>query len=128
MAVISTMMSWYFRKRATSLDATVRNAPEVQNNVLKRLISDARDTEWGRNFDFKSVQNYQDFKERFPIQDYETLKPFIERVMKGEANVLWPGEIIWFAKSSGTTNDKSKFIPVSYETLEECHFQGGKDI
>lgn len=128
MAVISTMMSWYFRKRAASLESTVRNAPDVQTSVLKRLISDARDTEWGRKYDFKSVNNYQDFKARFPIQDYETLKPYIERVMKGEANVLWPGEIIWFAKSSGTTNDKSKFIPVSYETLEECHFQGGKDI
>lgn len=128
MAVINTMMSWYFRKRAASLDATVKNAAEVQINVLKRLMADAKDTEWGRHYDFKSIQNYNDFKERFPIQDYETLKPYIERVMKGEANVLWPGEIIWFAKSSGTTNDKSKFIPVSYETLEECHFQGGKDI
>lgn len=128
MAVLSTMMGWYFRKRVAFLDAAVKNAAEVQLDVLKRLVNDAKDTEWGKTYDFKSIDNYQDFKNRFPIQDYETLKPFIERVMEGAANVLWPGEIVWFAKSSGTTNDKSKFIPVSYETLEECHFQGGKDV
>lgn len=128
MAVFSTMMSWYFRKRLTSLENAIKNAPDVQLAVLKRLVSDARDTEWGKTYDFKSIYTYNDFKNRFPIQDYESLKPFIERVMKGQPDVLWPGEIIWFAKSSGTTNDKSKFIPVSYETLEECHFQGGKDI
>lgn len=128
MAVINTMMSWYFRKRLASLESSVKHAADVQVAVMKRLVSDARDTEWGKQYDFKSIHSYEDFKERFPIQDYETLKPYIERVMKGEANVLWPGEIVWFAKSSGTTNDKSKFIPVSYETLEECHFQGGKDI
>ncbi len=128
MAVLSTMMSWYFRKRITALDTAVKNAAEVQLNVLRRLIDDARDTEWGRHYDFKSVSSYNDFKNRFPIQDYESLKPYIEKVMRGDTNVLWPGEIIWFAKSSGTTNDKSKFIPVSYETLEECHFQGGKDV
>ena len=121
-------MNWYFRKRLASMETAVKNAAEVQLNVLKRLVSDARDTEWGRMHDFKSIQNYNDFKNRFPLQDYETLKPHIERIMQGVPDVLWPGEIIWFAKSSGTTNDKSKFIPVSYETLEECHFMGGKDI
>ena len=128
MAVLSTMMGWYFRKRLSFLDAAMKNAAEVQMGVLKRLVADAKDTEWGRTYDYKSIETYQDFKNRFPIQDYETLKPHIERVMEGAANVLWPGEIVWFAKSSGTTNDKSKFIPVSYETLEECHFQGGKDV
>jgi beta-glucosidase-like glycosyl hydrolase len=63
-----------------------------------------------------------------PIQTYDTLKPYIERMLKGEQNVLWPSEIKWFAKSSGTTNDRSKFIPVSEEALEECHFKGGKDM
>ena len=128
MAVLSTMMGWYFRKRVAFLETAVKNAAEVQLDVLKRLVNDAKDTEWGKTYDFKSIETYQDFKNRFPIQDYESLKPHIERVMAGAANVLWPGEIVWFAKSSGTTNDKSKFIPVSYETLEECHFQGGKDV
>lgn len=128
MAVFSTVMSWYFRKRLSSLEHAQKNAADVQQQVLKRLMNDARDTEWGKKFDYRSIATHKDFSERFPIQDYETLKPYIERVMKGSSNVLWPGEITWFAKSSGTTSDKSKFIPVSYETLEECHFQGGKDI
>ncbi len=128
MVVISSIMSWYFRKRLNQIESAIKNAADVQLKVLKNLILDAENTEWGRTNDFKSIKNYQDFKNRFPLQDYETLKPFIERVMKGEQNVIWPSEIIWFAKSSGTTNDKSKFIPVSYETLEECHFQGGKDV
>ncbi len=128
MAVISSIMSWYFRKRLTQIESAIKNAPDVQLKVLKNLLQDAENTEWGRQYDYKSITNYQDFKNRFPIQDYESLKPYIERVMKGEQNILWGSEIVWFAKSSGTTNDKSKFIPVSYETLEECHFQGGKDV
>ncbi|MES2617521.1 MAG: GH3 auxin-responsive promoter family protein [Bacteroidota bacterium] len=121
-------MSWYFRKRMAVLENTINNAADVQLQVMKRLLESAKNTEWGQHYDFKSIQTYNDFKNRFPIQDYETLKPYIERVMKGELDVLWPGEIMWFAKSSGTTSDKSKFIPVSFETLEECHFQGGRDI
>ncbi|MEZ4804110.1 MAG: GH3 auxin-responsive promoter family protein [Bacteroidia bacterium] len=128
MAVFNTMMSWYFRKRLASIENAINNSAEVQEDVLKRLISDAKDTEWGKLYDFKSITSYEVFRNRFPIQDYESLKPYIERIMKGIPDVLWPGEIIWFAKSSGTTQDKSKFIPVSYETLEECHFRGGKDI
>ncbi|MDP2175130.1 MAG: GH3 auxin-responsive promoter family protein [Bacteroidota bacterium] len=128
MSVVGTMMSWYFKKRANALEETIINAAEIQLDVLDRLINDAKYTEWGVQHQFKNIENYNDFKNRFPIQDYETLKPFIERIMQGESDILWPGEITWFAKSSGTTNDKSKFIPVSFETLEECHFQGGKDI
>jgi hypothetical protein len=128
MSVVGTMMSWYFKKRANALEETIKNAAEIQLDVLDRLINDAKYTEWGVQHQFKNIENYNDFKNRFPIQDYETLKPFIERIMQGESDILWPGEITWFAKSSGTTNDKSKFIPVSFETLEECHFQGGKDI
>lgn len=128
MSVVGTMMSWYFKKRANALEETIKNAAEIQLDVLDRLINDAKYTEWGVQHQFKNIENYNDFKNRFQIQDYETLKPFIERIMQGESDILWPGEITWFAKSSGTTNDKSKFIPVSFETLEECHFQGGKDI
>lgn len=128
MAVISTILSWYFRKRMAVIESGINNPEETQLKVLNRLISDARNTEWGRKFDYKSIRSYSDFRNRVPLQDYDSLKPYIDRVMKGEENVLWPGEIMWFAKSSGTTNDKSKFIPVSFETLDECHFQGGRDI
>ena len=112
MAVLSTMMSWYFRKRITALDTAVKNAAEVQQDVLMRLLEDARDTEWGKLHDFRSIHSYEDFRNRFPLQDYETLKPYIERVMKGETNVMWPGEIIWFAKSSGTTRPSGTAIRV----------------
>lgn len=125
--MLSTMMSWYFRKRLAALENSMNNAAEMQIAVLKRLLSDARDTEWGRAYDYRSIQNHRDFRNRFPVQDYESLKPYIDRIMSGMPDILWPGEIIWFAKSSGTTNDKSKFIPVSFETLEECHFMGGRD-
>lgn len=128
MAVISTIMSWYFRKRMAMLENTISNAADIQLQVMKRLVDNAKYTEWGQRYDYKSIETYDDFRNRFPIQDYETLKPHIERIMKGEPDILWPGEIMWFAKSSGTTSDKSKFIPVSFETLEECHFQGGRDI
>jgi hypothetical protein len=128
MSVIGTIMSWYFKKKASAMDDIMTNAAEIQDNVLKRLIEDAQHTEWGITYSYNTIYSYADFKQRFPIQDYDSLKPFIERIMKGESNVLWHGETTWFAKSSGTSNDKSKFIPVSFETLEECHFQGGRDI
>jgi len=86
---------------------------EVQQEWGKKLISQAQDTEFGRLYDFKSIKTYREFKERVPLMDYEDAKPFIERMMMGEQNILWPSEVTWFAKSSGTTSDKSKFIPLS---------------
>lgn len=128
MAVLSSMMGWYFRKRMLSIEHALKHTAETQHKVLKRLLDDAKDTEWGKLYDYKSIKHYEEFKQRVPVQDYDSLKPYIDKVMQGGVNVLWPGEIIWFAKSSGTTNDKSKFIPVSFETLDECHFQAGKDV
>lgn len=101
---------------------------EVQDEWFASLINDAIGTEWGKKYDYRSIENLRQFKERVPIQNYDTLKPYIERMLNGEQNILWPSEIKWFAKSSGTTNDRSKFIPVSEESLEECHFKGGKDM
>lgn len=127
MPIINSIIAWYFKKRVNQMVLAQERPVEAQYNVLRSLLESARNTEWGITYDFKSIRNYNDFKNRFPIQDYESLKPFIERVMKGEQNILWPSEINWFAKSSGTTQDKSKFIPVSFESLEEIHFKGGKD-
>ena len=101
---------------------------DVQDEWFQTLISTAQHTEWGKTHGYASIYNQQQFKERVPIQNYDTIKPYIERMLSGEQNVLWPSEIKWFAKSSGTTNDRSKFIPVSAESLEECHFKGGKDL
>jgi len=100
---------------------------EVQEETLTNIINLARNTEWGQKYDYKSINSVKDFQDRIPIQNYESLKSYIHRARQGEKSVLWPGETRWFAMSSGTTSDKSKFIPVSKEVLEECHFKGGKD-
>lgn len=101
---------------------------DVQDEWFQNLISSAQHTEWGKTHGYSTIYTQDQFKDRVPIQNYDTLKPYIERMLAGEQNVLWPSEIKWFAKSSGTTNDRSKFIPVSEESLEECHFKGGKDL
>jgi hypothetical protein len=101
---------------------------EVQQDAFQKLITRAEGTEWGKNFRYKSMTCIADFQSALPLQTYEEVKPYIDRLRHGEQNLLWPGEIKWFAKSSGTTNDKSKFIPVSAESMKDCHFKGGKDV
>lgn len=101
---------------------------EVQDETFQKLIARAADTEWGRTHRFSSLQTIIDFQSAVPLQNYEDVKPYVDRLREGETNLLWPDEIKWFAKSSGTTNDKSKFIPVSNESLKECHFKGARDV
>ena len=101
---------------------------DVQEELLFRLLQSAKDTEFGRKFDFSSINTYKDFASKVPIQQYESIEPLIERCRKGEQNLFWPTKIKWFAKSSGTTNAKSKFIPVSDEAIENCHLKAGKDM
>lgn len=110
------------------MELFIKHPIEVQSELLEDLLLKARDTEWGRKYDYKSINNYNEYANRVPIQSYETLKPFIDRVRNGEQQVLWNSDIKWFAKSSGTTTGKSKFIPVSKETLIDCHYKGGKDL
>ncbi|MEF8983388.1 MAG: GH3 auxin-responsive promoter family protein, partial [Bacteroidales bacterium] len=100
---------------------------DLQQEQLFKLINKAEDTEWGKKYDYRSVESIRDFQKRVPVSRYEDMRPYIDRLLEGEKDVLWPGFIRWFAKSSGTTSDKSKFIPVSKESLENCHFRGGKD-
>jgi hypothetical protein len=127
MALISSLLSWYLKKREPLIEHFMENPHEVQNNLLKRLLESAQHSEWGKKYDFRNIGSIKQFKERVPVGNYETHRPYIERMMRGEQNVLWSSEVRWFAKSSGTTGSKSKFIPVTYESLDECHFQGGKD-
>jgi len=101
---------------------------EVQQETFQKLISRAVATEWGQKHEYQSIQSMQDFRSAVPLQSYEDVKQYVDRLREGETNLLWPGEIKWFAKSSGTTNDKSKFIPVSTESLKDCHFKGAKDV
>jgi hypothetical protein len=128
MALINSVITWLMKKRIHQIELFMQYPDEVQAEWLRKLLATARNTEWGRQYDFKSITRPDQFKNRLPVQDYESLKGSIDRLRQGEQNILWPSEIRWFAKSSGTTNDKSKFIPVSQEAMEECHFKGGKDL
>lgn len=128
MALLNSVLSWLMKKRMHQIELFLKFPHDVQTEWFRRLIHDAQDTEWGQRYDFRSLERVEDFRERVPVSDYDTIKPYIDRLRQGEQNILWGSEIRWFAKSSGTTSDKSKFIPVSQEALEECHFRGGKDM
>lgn len=128
MSVLNTVISWFIKKRMHQMELFMKYPIEVQEDVRRRLIDAAVNTSWGRTYGYESLRTAQQFRERVPISSYEDLQPYIERIMRGEQQVLWPSEIRWFAKSSGTTNDRSKFIPVSEEALEDCHFKAGKDL
>ncbi|BEH00080.1 GH3 auxin-responsive promoter family protein [Bacteroides sedimenti] len=116
-----------FIPRLKELDLYNTKAASIQGKVLEELIHQARHTEWGNKFDYNNIRNYEDFKNRVPLQTYEEIKPYVKRLREGEQNLLWPSKILWFAKSSGTTNDKSKFLPVSKEALKNIHYRGGQD-
>ena len=128
MTLINSVVTWFMKKRIHQIELFQKYPNEVQEEWFERLIASAENTEWGKHHHYKSIENVSQFKQRVPIQTYETLQPYIQRMLDGEQNVLWGSEVKWFAKSSGTTNDRSKFIPVSEESLEECHFKGGKDM
>ncbi|HEY3404184.1 MAG TPA: GH3 auxin-responsive promoter family protein [Ohtaekwangia sp.] len=128
MGLINSILTWVMKKRIHQIELFMKYPNEVQDELLKKLIQSARTTEFGKKYDFGSIETYEQFKERVPVHFYEQTFPYIQRLMKGEQNILWPSEIKWFAKSSGTTNARSKFIPVSQESLEDCHFKGGKDL
>ena len=121
------LLSFAFKKRQWEIERYLTDAETIQQNQLFKLIAAARDTEWGRNHHYRQIETYEQFAQTVPLQTYEEVKPYVERMLRGESDILWPGEVRWFAKSSGTTNDKSKFIPVSPEALKECHYQGGWD-
>jgi hypothetical protein len=116
------------QKRIHQIELFIKYPHQVQEELFKKLVQTARYTEFGLQYDFSSIQTYEQFRDRVPIHTYEKTFPYIDRLMKGEQNILWPSEIKWFSKSSGTTNARSKFIPVSQEALDDCHFKGGKDL
>ena len=128
MTLVNSIFTWIMKKRMHQIELFIKYPYDVQDEWFQTLVSSAEDTEWGKKYGYESIITQEQFKARVPIQTYDTLKPYIEKMLKGEHNILWPSEIKWFAKSSGTTNDRSKFIPVSEESMEECHFKGGKDL
>jgi hypothetical protein len=128
MGLFNTIVTWAMKYRFSQIERFMNNPHEVQSELLQNLLLSARHTEFGQRYDFRSITNHDQFKNRVPVHSYEQFYPYIERLMRGEQNILWPSEIRWFSKSSGTTNARSKFIPVSPEALENCHFKGGKDL
>ena len=104
------------------------HAEAIQHKVLMQLVGKAERTEWGKRNNYQRIERYEDFAREVPVSDYEGLKEFIERMRHGEKDILWPGQVKWYAKSSGTTNDKSKFIPVSADGLSDTHYRGGTDV
>jgi hypothetical protein len=126
--LVNSVASWFLKKRFHQIDLFLKYPHEVQNELLMSLISTSKDTEIGKKFDFNSIRNYRDFTQRVPVSSYEDYQNLIERSRKGEKNIFWPKPINWFAKSSGTTSAKSKFIPVSADSLEDCHYAAGKDL
>jgi hypothetical protein len=128
MSLINSVVSWFFKKRITEIEYLRANPIEVQHKVLMRLIQTSQNTEWGIKYDYQSINNYSAFSERVPLQEYNDIKPFVDRMKRGEQNLLWPSETRWFAVSSGTSSEKSKFIPVTEAAFEDCHYKAGKDV
>ncbi len=128
MGLINSILTWVMRKRIHQIELFMKYPHDVQEELFKSLILEASSTEFGKKYGFSDIETVAQYRERVPIFTYEKLFPYIKRLMRGEQNILWPTEITWFSKSSGTTNQRSKFIPVSQEALAECHFKGGKDL
>lgn len=128
MPIITSIVNWLNVKRIYQIDLFKKYPFDIQQETLSKLLIKAADTEWGKKFDYSSVDSVEEYQKRVPLQTYDDVKHYISRIRKGEKDILWPGEVKWFAKSSGTTSDKSKFIPISKECLEECHFRGGRDV
>ncbi len=125
---INSLASWWFKKRLSDLDIFLKNPFDTQKSQLNFLLNRAKNTDFGKQHRFSQITDYNSFTRYVPLSDYESLYPYIRQMMQGKKDVLWPGKIKWFAKSSGTTSAKSKFIPVSEEALESNHFQGARDV
>lgn len=128
MELLNSLFTWLMKKRIHQIELFMKYPHDVQDEWFQSLITTAEATEWGKKYDYNSILTPDTYKERVPIQEYEDIKGYVDRMIKGEQNLIWPSDIKWFAKSSGTTSDRSKFIPVSMEALEDCHYQGGKDM
>lgn len=124
----NSIFAWLIKKRMHQIDLFRMYPHEVQQEVFEKLLQAGRFTEYGRQFGFQDLDSYEQFKRQIPLSDYNSLKSWIDRTIAGEQGLLWPTETKWFAKSSGTTSSRSKLIPVTRESLDDCHYKGGKDL
>src|SRR5690606_38233892 len=127
MSIISPALKGFMKLRQSAIDNFALNPIDTQQQVFNDLISSAQYTEYGKQYGFEKFNTAIDFRKNVPLNDYDSLKPYIQRILEGGQNILWPSQISWFAKSSGTTSDKSKFIPITKESLDDNHFKAGKD-
>ncbi|MES2703201.1 MAG: GH3 auxin-responsive promoter family protein [Bacteroidota bacterium] len=128
MSIISPAFKGFIKLRQSAIDNFTHNPIDTQQQVFNELVGSAQFTEYGKKYNFEHIDSITEFQKAVPVNDYDTLKPYIQRILEGTQNVLWPSPITWFAKSSGTTSDKSKFIPVSKESLDDTHFRGSRDV
>ena len=128
MKILNPALKSFIKLRWSGIDNFLLNPESTQAMVFNSLIHNGQFTEFGKKYNFQHINSLKDFKSIVPIHDYDDLKPYIQKMMEGSQNVLWNSPITWFAKSSGTTSDKSKFIPVSNEAIEEGHFKSSKDV
>lgn len=127
MPFIPSVIKWINTKRRSQIELFRKYPAETQQEVLMRLLARGSNTKWGKEHGYSSVTTHEQFAGNVPLQSYEELIPWVDRLRAGEKNLLWPGEVKWFAKSSGTTSAKSKFIPITEESLERTHYRGTKD-
>lgn len=127
-ALFNSVVNWFIKQRIDTIENFMKHPIETQNGVLFAQLFQAEGTEYGKIHGFSSISSIEDFQNQVPIVTYEDFEPYIEKARRGEKDIIWPGSIKHFAKSSGTTNAKSKFIPISDNSLEDCHFKAGKDL
>ncbi len=128
MSIITPALRGIIKLRQSAIDNFMLNPVDTQRQVFNDLIGSAQFTEYGKKYGFDTINSITEFRQQVPVNDYDTLKPYIQRILEGNQNVLWPSPVNWFAKSSGTTSDKSKFIPVTREAMDDTHFKAGKDV
>ena len=128
MKIVSPALKGFIKLRWSSIDNFLLNPVSTQTMLFNNLVHSGQFTEFGKKYDFENINHIREYKKNVPVHEYNDLKPFIQKMMEGSQNVLWNSPITWFAKSSGTTSDKSKFIPVSNESLEHGHFKSAKDL
>ena len=127
MGIINEVMKAYLAQRLKRIEQYMRQPEQSQERWLRKLLDAARDTEFGRRHGFRNIRNAEQYARQVPVQDYEDIRDAIQRMMHGQSDVLWPGEVNWYSKSSGTTSDRSKFIPVPYGNLFRNHIAGSWD-
>ena len=126
--VVHKIASWFLKRRMEQIERFMRRPHQVQDEIFHSLLLKGQATEWGKKYGYQDIRTVAAFQRQVPISSYEQLYPWIEKAFQGQADILWPGKTLWFSKSSGTTNDKSKYIPVTTESMEECHFKAGQDL